>query len=787
MSLRSDSENFALIRVVGVGGGGSNAVNRMIRAEMMGVEFIALNTDAQALLQSDAPHKIRVGDKITRGLGAGGDSSIGQRAAEEDTDKIADALRDSDMVFITAGLGGGTGSGAAPVVAQIAKEMGALTIGVVTKPFTFEGNRRKLVAEQAAEELKANVDTLITIPNDRLKDVVQKNTSIIDAFRVVDDVLRQGVQGISDIITVPGLINLDFADVRTIMKDAGSALMGIGRAAGENRAVEAARQAIASPLLEVNIAGAQGILFNITGSSNLSLYEVTEAAEEIRAAADPEANIIFGTSFNERLGDEVQITVIATGFDAGRQAGQRPAGRLGVGLGSRRHRPPDVARLPRGARPSAPGQRRGQRRRRYRARRGRCRADDGERLAGAGPARPDRPRRPRDPELPPPREVARAGGRRPHDRTPGKPRPERGRRDRGRPRARPRADRRRLRPGRSRPGHGPARRGHEDGPGRTGPGGGRRRPDGPRREPRPGGRRTRSATSCPAGRGTSSGRSSRTRSAGRSRPSTSSSRSTSLELAERLDRIVRAVRGLAEAGSIATDRRLPVLLQVNVDDDPAKAGFAPDAIVTALPRLLELGALRVDGLMTVGRLVDDPEAARPTFVRLRELAARLRADDARLGAAPVDGHERRLSEVAVEEGATIVRVGRALFGARSRAGAADGSVTRSEILFVVRLTPRAWNRPDRRRGGGRVASGTSRRGAGRRGRQPRADQAPGRRAGRLAWVGPDRGRRDGTPQDGRRRRARRGRDPCPLAGPRAMIGRLGRDARWRSGAIGSVG
>jgi len=287
----------------------------MIRAEMMGVEFIACNTDAQALLQSDAPHKIRIGDKITRGLGAGGDSNIGQRSAEEDSDKIAQALADSDMVFITAGLGGGTGSGAAPVVAQLAKEAGALTIGVVTKPFAFEGNRRKLVAEKAAEELKSKVDTLITIPNDRLKDVVQKNTSILDAFRVVDDVLRQGVQGISDIITMPGLINLDFADVRAIMRDAGSALMGIGRASGENRAVEAARMAIASPLLEVNIAGAQGILFNITGGQDLSLHEVTEAAEEIRAAADPEANIIFGTSFNDRLGDEVQITVIATGFD----------------------------------------------------------------------------------------------------------------------------------------------------------------------------------------------------------------------------------------------------------------------------------------------------------------------------------------------------------------------------------------------------------------------------------------------------------------------------------------
>ncbi len=315
MPLRSDSENFALIRVIGVGGGGSNAVNRMIRAEMMGVEFIACNTDAQALLQSDAPHKIRIGDKITRGLGAGGDAAIGQRAAEEDSEKIAEALRDSDMVFITAGLGGGTGSGGAPVVAEVAKELGALTIGVVTKPFGFEGARRRLIAEKSAEELKAKVDTLITIPNDRLRDVVQKNTTVLDAFKVVDDVLRQGVQGISDIITMPGLINLDFADVRAIMKDAGSALMGIGRASGENRALEAARQAIASPLLEVNITGAQGILFNITGAQNLSLYEVTEAAEEIRAAADPEANIIFGTSFNERLGDEVMITVIATGFD----------------------------------------------------------------------------------------------------------------------------------------------------------------------------------------------------------------------------------------------------------------------------------------------------------------------------------------------------------------------------------------------------------------------------------------------------------------------------------------
>jgi cell division protein FtsZ len=325
MGLRSDSENFALIRVIGVGGGGSNAVNRMIRAEMMGVEFIALNTDAQALLQSDAPHKLRIGDKITRGLGAGGDPSIGERAAEEDSEKIAQALEGSDMVFITSGLGGGTGSGAAPVVAEIAKEQGALTIAVVTKPFTFEGAKRKLTAEKSAESLKSKVDTLITIPNDRLRDVVQKNTSILDSFRVVDDVLRQGVQGISDIITVPGLINLDFADVRAIMKEAGSALMGIGRASGENRAVDAARMAIASPLLEVDIAGAQGILFNISGGPNMSLYEVTEAAEEIRAAADPEANIIFGTSFNERLGEEVAITVIATGFD-GRRSGASSRG-----------------------------------------------------------------------------------------------------------------------------------------------------------------------------------------------------------------------------------------------------------------------------------------------------------------------------------------------------------------------------------------------------------------------------------------------------------------------------
>ena len=326
MPLRSDSENFALIRVIGVGGGGSNAVNRMIRAELMGVEFIAVNTDAQALLQSDASHKIRIGDKLTRGLGAGGDPGIGQRAAEEDSEKIAEALRDSDMVFITAGMGGGTGSGAAPVIAEVARDLGALTIGVVTKPFSFEGARRRLNAEKASEQLRDKVDTLITIPNDRLKDVVSKDTSIVDAFRVVDDVLRQGVQGISDLITVPGLINLDFADVRTIMKDAGSALMGIGRGSGDARASDAARMAIASPLLETNIAGAQGVLFNITGGASLGLFEVDEAAEIIKETTDPEANIIFGTVIDERMGDDVMITVIATGFDSARKREtQRPA------------------------------------------------------------------------------------------------------------------------------------------------------------------------------------------------------------------------------------------------------------------------------------------------------------------------------------------------------------------------------------------------------------------------------------------------------------------------------
>jgi cell division protein FtsZ len=318
MPLRSDIENFALIKVVGVGGGGSNAVNRMIRAELMGVEFIAVNTDAQALLLSDAPHKIRIGDKVTKGLGAGADPSIGRKAAEDDSEKLYEALKEADMIFVTAGMGGGTGTGGAPVIAEIAKDIGALTVAVVTKPFGFEGAKRRLLAEQGIADLVDKVDTLITIPNDRLLQVVEKRTSMVDAFRIVDDVLRQGVQGISDLITVPGLINLDFADVKTIMTNAGSALMGIGHGTGETRAADAARQAIQSPLLEQSIDGARGVLFTITGGPDLALFEVNEAAEIIHAAADPEANIIFGAVIDERMGNDVKISVIATGFDQAR-------------------------------------------------------------------------------------------------------------------------------------------------------------------------------------------------------------------------------------------------------------------------------------------------------------------------------------------------------------------------------------------------------------------------------------------------------------------------------------
>ena len=297
---------FANIKVVGVGGGGSNAVNRMIEAELQGVQFIALNTDAQALLLSNASHKIQMGEKLTRGLGAGSNPEIGQKAAEESRDEVKALLAGADMIFITAGMGGGTGTGGAPIVAEIAGEVAALTVGVVTKPFSFEGKRRMNQAEQGIAALKDKVDTLITIPNDRLLQVAEKKTSIIEAFRMADDVLLHGVRGISNLITVPGLINLDFADVRTIMTSAGSALMGLGYASGENRAAKAANMAISSPLLEASIEGAKGILLNITGNSSLGLFEVNEAAELIAAAADTDANIIFGAVIDESLKDEIR-------------------------------------------------------------------------------------------------------------------------------------------------------------------------------------------------------------------------------------------------------------------------------------------------------------------------------------------------------------------------------------------------------------------------------------------------------------------------------------------------
>ncbi len=311
-------ENFAVIKVIGVGGGGTNAVNRMIQAGLKGVEFIAINTDAQALALSMAATRLQIGTKLTKGLGAGANPDIGSKAAEESRELIADALKGADMVFITAGMGGGTGTGAAPIVAEVAKEVGALAVGVVTKPFTFEGRRRQNFAEKGAATLKAKVDTLITIPNDRLLQVVEKRTSIMEAFRIADDVLRQGVQGISDLIAVPGLINLDFADVKTIMSEMGSALMGVGVSQGENRAAAAAKAAISSPLLETSIDGARGVLLNITGGSDLALFEVNEAAEIVIQAADPEANIIFGAVIDENLKDEVRVTVIATGFSGDR-------------------------------------------------------------------------------------------------------------------------------------------------------------------------------------------------------------------------------------------------------------------------------------------------------------------------------------------------------------------------------------------------------------------------------------------------------------------------------------
>lgn len=313
--MSEEQPRYANLKVVGVGGGGSNAVNRMIEAGIKGVDFICINTDAQALNLSRAPIKLQIGQNLTRGLGAGANPEVGQKAAEESREEILEHLKGADMVFITAGMGGGTGTGGTPVVAQVAKEVGALTVGVVTKPFSFEGRRRMNVALQGIENLRANVDTLIVIPNDRLLQVVPKEATILDAFRVADDVLRHGVQGISDLVCVPGLINLDFADVRTIMMDTGSALMGIGIGHGENRAREAAMQAIASPLLEASIEGAKGVLMNITGGPDLGLFEVNEAAEIVMQAADPDANIIFGAVINDDLEDTVQITVIATGFD----------------------------------------------------------------------------------------------------------------------------------------------------------------------------------------------------------------------------------------------------------------------------------------------------------------------------------------------------------------------------------------------------------------------------------------------------------------------------------------
>ena len=308
-------DQLATIKVIGVGGGGSNAVNRMIEHGVQGVEFICVNTDAQALNLSKAPVKMQIGTKLTRGLGAGANPDIGKKAAEESREQIEEALSGADMVFVTAGMGGGTGTGAAPVVAEIAKVLGALTVGVVTRPFTFEGRKRSTQAVGGISVLKEKVDTLIVIPNDRLLEIVDKNTPMLEAFREADNVLRQGVQGISDLIAVPGLINLDFADVKTIMTERGSALMGIGVGTGENRAAEAAKKAISSPLLETSIDGAKGVLMNITGGANLSLYEVNEAADIVSSASDPEVNMIFGSVINEELKDEILVTVIATGFD----------------------------------------------------------------------------------------------------------------------------------------------------------------------------------------------------------------------------------------------------------------------------------------------------------------------------------------------------------------------------------------------------------------------------------------------------------------------------------------
>ncbi|MBR2703943.1 MAG: cell division protein FtsZ [Clostridia bacterium] len=308
-------DGTATIKVIGVGGGGTNAVNRMVDSGIRGVEFVAVNTDRQALILSKAASKIQIGEKITRGLGAGANPDIGAQAAEESKSEITEALRGADMVFVTAGMGGGTGTGAAPIVAACAKEMGILTIGVVTKPFTFEGKKRLSQAERGIESLKGKVDTLVVIPNDKLLQIIDRKTSIVEAFKMADDVLRQGVQGISDLIAVPGLVNLDFADVKTIMLNTGIAHMGIGRASGESRAEDAAKQAISNPLLESSIEGAKGVIINITGGANLGLHEVNTAAEIVQRSADPEANIIFGAVIDESIDEDIIITVIATGFE----------------------------------------------------------------------------------------------------------------------------------------------------------------------------------------------------------------------------------------------------------------------------------------------------------------------------------------------------------------------------------------------------------------------------------------------------------------------------------------
>lgn len=320
MLIRPQSTNFAKIRVIGIGGGGSNAVGSMIaHGSIHGVDFVAINTDAQALLLNKADTKIQIGENFTKGLGSGGDPDIGRQAAEESTEKIKHMLEGSDMVFLTAGEGGGTGTGATPTVAEIAKEVGALTVAVVTKPFLFEGTRRMVSAEEGIENLKDKVDTLIVIPNQRILDVVDRKLSLLDAFKVADSVLTQGVQGIAEIITMPGLINVDFADVRAIMSNAGSALMGIGSGVGENRAQTAARSAVSSPLLEISMEGARGVLFNIVGGPDLTMTEVDEAAKIISSAADPDANIIFGATIDESMHDQIRITVVATGFDQTKQ------------------------------------------------------------------------------------------------------------------------------------------------------------------------------------------------------------------------------------------------------------------------------------------------------------------------------------------------------------------------------------------------------------------------------------------------------------------------------------